>query len=83
MIDELLVKIVKVSNMLVLGDYLAFGRKGMEVDVVVRLVCYLQGFLWKDVPAHGKIVDVVRETVQELTNVSLYLISAKIDDCNF
>lgn len=88
----MLVKIVKISNLLVLGDYVGIGRKGMEIGVLVKIVSYLQGYVYKDVVYYGgtvvdggkegKIVDVVRDTIQELTNVSLYLIAISVDQNN-
>lgn len=64
----------------------------MEIGVLVKIVSYLQGYVYKDVVYYGgtvvdggkegKIVDVVRDTIQELTNVSLYLIAISVDQNN-
>lgn len=46
-VDELFVKIVKISNMLIHGDYAVWARKGSEVWSLIRLVSYIQGFNFK------------------------------------
>jgi hypothetical protein len=69
--------------MLLTGDYAIFSRKGSEVSSLIRLVSFVLGFNYKEKSAKKqRIIDIVRETIVELTKVSLFLISVKIDDSN-
>ena len=82
-LDELIVKIVKMSNVLLEGDFAVFGRKGAEVGAIIKLVSYLQGFNYKEKDGkENSLLDFVLETIPELTKVSSYLISMKVDDTN-
>lgn len=74
--------------MLINGDYAIFSRKGSEIGALIRLVSFMLGYHYRERGgmADGRrdlsIVDVVRETITELTKVSLYLIAVKVDDTN-
>lgn len=71
------------SNVLLEGDFAVFGRKGAEVGAIIKLVSYLQGFNYKEKDGkENSLLDFVLETIPELTKVSSYLISMKVDDTN-
>ena len=48
-IDEILVKIIKISNHLIYRDFGLYGRKGSDGRSLVRLVAYLLGYNLKEV----------------------------------
>jgi hypothetical protein len=71
-LDEILVKIVKVSNLLISSDYAIFSRKGSEIGGLIRLVSYVQGSSYREKTDNngteeGKdltLIDLVKEILQ-------------------
>ena len=70
------------SNRLVTGDYAIVGRKGSDVNALVRLVSYLQGFKYHHKGKDIKLIDTVKNIITELTKVSSYLVTMQIDSSN-
>lgn len=77
-IDEIVVRIIRMSNRLLIGDYGIVGRRGSEVEALVRLVSYIQGFKYHEKPVGMCIVDVVKGIIPKLTKCSSNLLAIKL-----